>query len=261
MQMTEASEKPEAKKYAKSSEDPFGTEEPIISTIKAANNALSGKFKSSEKSGTDSFEAESQPLTQSTQVSRTPAISLKSANDEMYEFDVDLLYSWDQSSGTISYEAWSHSLINTFNNAKMLPHYKDIICRAKLNQRLLCDSMPAQKVLSAKSLAMLNEAERRDRMRGHLFERIVIPCEKDRNTERYEFILKMCDDVISEYMASNSRDNKILKINLECGGDMPPRIKVNGICAERLPKFDDGNERYSNVNQLAQVSLLFLTII
>ncbi|CAG9530221.1 unnamed protein product [Cercopithifilaria johnstoni] len=251
--MSELPKKPEPKKYAKSSEDPFSIEKPIISTTKTSDNALSGKSEISEKSSKDSFETKSHRLTETTQSSRTRVISLESANDKKYEFDVDLLYSWDQSSGTISYEAWSKSLIDTFNDAKMLPQYKDIIYHAKLNQRLLRDSTPSQKLLTAKSLAMLNEAMRRDRMQGHLFKRIVIPHKKDGNPERYEFISKMCDDVISEYMASANRDNKLLEINLECGGNMPPRIKINGIRAERLLKYDDGDEECYNINQTAQM--------
>ncbi|EJW74478.1 hypothetical protein WUBG_14617 [Wuchereria bancrofti] len=39
-------------------------------------------------------------------------------------------------------------------------------------------------------------------------------------------------------MASNNHQNKMLKINLECGGDMPPRVKVNGIRAERPINYD-----------------------
>lgn len=63
----------------------------------------------------------------------------------------------------------------------------------------------------------------------------------------------MCDDIINEYMASTNRDNKLLEINLECGGNIPPRIKVNGIRAERVLKYD---EEYCNASQMVQVSLL-----
>ncbi|VDM97593.1 unnamed protein product, partial [Onchocerca ochengi] len=48
---------------------------------------------------------------------------LEPANDEVHEFDVDVLYSWEQSSGTISYEAWSSNLEEAFNidkNGKMI---------------------------------------------------------------------------------------------------------------------------------------------
>ncbi|VDN05308.1 unnamed protein product, partial [Onchocerca ochengi] len=72
-----------------------------------------------------------------------------------------------------------------------VPDYNDNICRAKLNQRLWRHSMPAYKTLTARSLAMLNEAKRQERMQGHLFQRIVIPCKQDASTERYEFISKV----------------------------------------------------------------------
>uniref|UniRef100_A0A0R3RIP5 Uncharacterized protein n=1 Tax=Elaeophora elaphi TaxID=1147741 RepID=A0A0R3RIP5_9BILA len=240
-QMAELPKKPGSKKYAENVEDPFGTEEPIVSLVKTKNNVCSGKSEISDQSSIDSFGAESYPLTK-TQDNRTRAISLVSEKDEMHEFDVDVLHSWEQSSGTISYEAWSSSLVDTLNDAKMLPQHNDTVSFAKLNQRLLHDSMPPEKALTAKSLATLNETMRRDRMQGHLLKRIIVPCKKAENTERYEFLSKMCDDVIGEYMASNNRDNKLLKINLECGGDMPPRLKVNGIRAERLLKYDDDKE-------------------
>ncbi|VDK73672.1 unnamed protein product [Litomosoides sigmodontis] len=296
--MAELSKKWEPKRYAKSSEDPFGTEEPIMTTVQITNDVLSGRSRTSEGSSTDS----SDPLTETTQASRTRAISLQSVNDEMHEFDVDLLYSWDQSSGTISYEAWSSSLVDTFNDAKLAtviistiahclyclllhtlkkylhkpeelavklfrklfltvlhlsdfkqPQQKDIICRAQLDRRLLRDTIPPQQILTAKSLTMLNEAMRQDRIRGHLLKRIVTQCERNGNAERYEFISKMCDDVISEYVASNGRNNKLLEINLECGGDMPPRLKINGIRAERSPKCEDINEKCRSAKQISEV--------
>lgn len=69
----------------------------------------------------------------------------------------------------------------------------------------------------------------------------------------------MCDDAISEYMASNNRNNKLLEINLECGGDIPPRIKVKGIRAQRSSKCEDINEEYCSAKQTSEVSLLLLT--
>ncbi|VDO45235.1 unnamed protein product [Onchocerca flexuosa] len=180
---------------------------------------------------------------------------LEPSNDEVYEFDVDLLYSWEQSSGTISYEAWSSNLEEAFHidkDGKMLPDYNDNICRAKINQRLLRHSMPAYKTLTARSLAMLNEAKRRERIQGHLFQRIVIPCKQDASMERYEFISKICDDAISEYMAATNLDNKLLKINLECGGNLPPRIKINGIRAERSVKYENDRKNYPDISQEEQ---------
>uniref|UniRef100_A0AAF5PR85 Uncharacterized protein n=1 Tax=Wuchereria bancrofti TaxID=6293 RepID=A0AAF5PR85_WUCBA len=221
-----------------------------MSTVRTTDEALSGESKTSETSSLSSFKIQSNPVTDATQTS-TQVTSLEPASNEVHEFDVDLLYSWDQSSGTLSYEAWSPSLIDTFDNAKMPPKCNDIICRAKLNQRLLHDSMPSQKLLSAKSLVILNEEMRRKRMHGHLLKRIVVPCKQNENMERYELISKICDDAISEYMASNNHQNKMLKINLECGGDMPPRVKVNGIRAERPINYD---QDYYDTSKTVQIN-------
>ncbi|KAK6100579.1 hypothetical protein QQG55_1230 [Brugia pahangi] len=223
-----------------------------MSTVRITDDeSLSGESKTSEISSLSSFTRQSNPVTNTTQTS-TQVTSLEPANNEVHEFDVDLLYSWEQSSGTLSYEAWSPSLVDTFDNAKMLPNCKDTICRAKLNQRLLrqCHSMPPQKLLSAKSLVILNEEMRRKRMRGHLLKRIVVPCKTNENMERYELISKICDDAISEYMTSNNHQNKLLKINLECGGDMPPRIKVNGIRVEQPINYD---QDYYDTSQSVKV--------
>ncbi|EFO23936.1 hypothetical protein LOAG_04549 [Loa loa] len=242
--MTKLPEKPEPKKYAKSSDDPFGT-----------NDAFSGKLETSEKNSADWLDVKSHSLIIDGRQANTRVISLEPGTNEVHEFDVDVLYSWDQSSGTLSYEACSPvqtDSLETFKTAKMLPNYKDIICHAKLNQRLLRDSMPSQKILSAKSLAMFNDAMRQDRLQGHLFKKIVVPCQKDKNTERYELISKICDDAISEYMASSNHGNKLLEINVECGGAMPPRISINGIRAERTIKYDSGNESYCDISQATE---------
>lgn len=64
-------------------------------------------------------------------------------------------------------------------------------------------------------------------------------------------VFEICDDAINEYMTANNRGNKLLEINLECGGNMPPRIIVNGIRAERPKKHD--NEAYCDISQTSQV--------
>ncbi|MCP9258522.1 hypothetical protein DINM_001555 [Dirofilaria immitis] len=231
-----------------------------MSTMKGTNDALSrksetpGTSKISEKSSVDTFAIESQSTTQSTQAS-TRVISLEPENNEVHEFDIDLLYSWDQSSGTLSYEAWSSNLDRTFSAdkiGKMIPDYKDNICRAKLNQRLLRHFAPVQETLTAQSLAMLNESMRRKRIQGHLFERIILQCKQNESKERYEFISKICNDAINEYMTSNDRDNKLLEINLECGGNLPPRIKINGIRAERSVKYESDGKDYPDISQTIQ---------
>uniref|UniRef100_A0A1I8EUR1 Uncharacterized protein n=1 Tax=Wuchereria bancrofti TaxID=6293 RepID=A0A1I8EUR1_WUCBA len=184
-----------------------------MSTVRTTDEALSGESKTSETSSLSSFKIQSNPVTDATQTS-TQVTSLEPA------IGINLLAHYLMKPGLLP------------------PKCNDIICRAKLNQRLLHDSMPSQKLLSAKSLVILNEEMRRKRMHGHLLKRIVVPCKQNENMERYELISKICDDAISEYMASNNHQNKMLKINLECGGDMPPRVKVNGIRAERPINYD-----------------------
>lgn len=58
------------------------------------------------------------------------------------------------------------------------------------------------------------------------------------------FFFEICDDTISEYMTTTNHDNKLLEINLECGGDIPPRIKINGIRIKQPLKYDANNEDY-----------------
>lgn len=45
-------------------------------------------------------------------------------------------------------------------------------------------------------------------------------------------------------MTTTNHDNKLLEINLECGGDIPPRIKINGIRIKQPLKYDANNEDY-----------------
>uniref|UniRef100_A0A915Q2B3 Uncharacterized protein n=1 Tax=Setaria digitata TaxID=48799 RepID=A0A915Q2B3_9BILA len=138
-------------------------------------------------------------------------------------------------------------------NLILISQCKDNICRAKLNQRLLRDSTPYQKILTAKSLAVLNETIRRDHFQGHLLNRIVVPCKQDGSTERCELISKICDDAINEYMEATNHDDKLLEINLECGGDLPPRAKISGIRAEGTMKYGSDKEDSQDINQEAQI--------
>lgn len=68
-------------------------------------------------------------------------------------------------------------------------------------------------------------------------------------TEKHESV-QICEDVISEFMASSKRGDKLLEIKLRCGAELPPRIKISGIHAEKASK----REKSSGGGHATQVS-------
>ncbi|VDN03734.1 unnamed protein product [Thelazia callipaeda] len=174
----------------------------------------------------------------------TKFVTYEPKKDQVHEFDVDVLGSWEQSSGTLSYNS-ARSLSSILNHGKgksikMLD--LNALRQAKLNQRLIRNTMPPQKTLSAKALRNINEALRQEQIQGHSVNRIIVKSKQDTATERYELISKICNDAIREFMTSHNRNNKLLEIICECGGDLPPRTTINGIRAAPTIKLNGKND-------------------
>lgn len=170
-------------------------------------------------------------LAERTAKERSPAahgVKVTTGND-IHEYDVDINECWSLSSGSSSYtSAWS---MDTQLDGALCDAEKVVLRTAPIKEfaqkkAFVTDGAPPILKINVNELFKLNQMVLVRRRAAQ--KRIIVPCEIGKESERRELVVKLCDDVFSEYFSSSGKFKKKLDLTIDCGGDLPPRVIIAG---------------------------------